>query len=130
MTTRSMLIPGAAILLIVVGYGDGQPAAKWKELQRHDIPGTALEGVTTIIEIPPGAVSARHSHPGEDFGYLIEGTVVLQVDGKPPVTLKAGDVFLTERGRIHNARNIGNTTARAVDTYVIDKGKPGIIPAP
>ena len=89
-----------------------------------------MEGVTTIIEIPPGGVSARHSHPGEDFGYLIEGTIVLQVDGKAPVTLKAGDVFLTERGRIHNARNIGTTTARAVDTYVIDKGKPGIIPAP
>jgi quercetin dioxygenase-like cupin family protein len=52
-----------------------------------------------------------------------------QVDGKPPVTLKAGDVFLTERGRIHTARNTGNTTARAVDTYVIDKGKPGILPA-
>jgi quercetin dioxygenase-like cupin family protein len=129
MTTRSTLISGVAAMLILAGYGDGQPAAKWKELQRHDIPGTALEGVTTIIEIPPGAVSARHSHPGEDFGYLIEGTIVLQVDGKPPVTLKAGDVFLTERGRIHNARNIGNTTARAVDTYVIDKGKPGIIPA-
>jgi quercetin dioxygenase-like cupin family protein len=130
MTTRSRLISGAAMLLMIVGAGAGQPAAKWKELQRHEIPGTALEGVTTIIEIPPGAVSARHSHPGEDFGYLIEGTVVLQVDGKPPITLNAGDVFLTERGRIHNARNIGTTTARAVDTYVIDKGKPGVIPAP
>jgi len=83
-----------------------------------------------MIEIPPGAVSARHSHPGEDFGYLIEGTVVLQVDGKAPVTLRAGDAFLTERGQIHNARNIGTTTARAVDTYIIDKGKPGVIPAP
>jgi quercetin dioxygenase-like cupin family protein len=84
---------------------------------------------TTIIEIPPGGVSARHSHPSEDFGYVIEGIIVLQVDGRPPVTLKAGDVFLTERGRIHNARNIGATAARAVDTYIIDKGKPGVIPA-
>jgi quercetin dioxygenase-like cupin family protein len=130
MTTRSMLISGAAILAMIAGCGAGPPAAKWKELQRHDIPGTALEGVTTMIEIPPGAVSARHSHPGEDFGYLIEGTVVLQIDGKPPVTLRAGDAFLTGRGQIHNARNIGTTTARAVDTYIIDKGKPGVIPAP
>ncbi len=129
MTTRNILISGAAFLATMATTGAQQPAPKFKELQRHEIPGTALEGVTTVVEIPPGGVSARHSHPGEDFGYLIEGTIVLQVDGKPPVTLKAGDVFLTERGRIHNARNIGTTTARAVDTYVIDKGKPGVIPA-
>ena len=83
-----------------------------------------------MIEIPPGVTSARHSHPGADFGYLIEGTIVLQVDGNPPQTLKAGDVFFTERGHFHNARNIGTTTARAVDTYVIDRGKPGITRAP
>jgi quercetin dioxygenase-like cupin family protein len=129
-TTQSMLISGTAILATIAVCGAGQSAANWTELQRHDIPGTGREGVTTVIEIPPGATSARHSHPGEDFGYIIEGTIVLQVDGNPPVTLKAGDVFFTERGHIHNARNIGTTTARAVDTYVIDKGKPGIIPAP
>jgi quercetin dioxygenase-like cupin family protein len=128
-TIRSIRISGTALLVMIAVRGAEQPAAKWKELQRHDIPGTALEGVTTIIEIPPGGVSGRHSHPGEDFGYVIEGTIVLQVDGKPSLTLRAGDVFLTERGRIHNARNMGATTARAVDTYVIDKGKPGVIPA-
>ncbi len=129
MTTRTRLISGAAILaMIPVGVAQ-QPAAKFKELQRREIPGTGLEGVTTVAEIPPGATSARHSHPGEDFGYVIEGTIILYVDGHPPVTLKAGDVFFTERGHIHNARNIGTTTARAVDTYVIDKGKPGITPA-
>jgi quercetin dioxygenase-like cupin family protein len=129
MTMRRILFPAVAILAMLAERGAAQRAAKWKELQRHEIPGTALEGVTTIIEIPPGGISARHSHPGEDFGYLIEGTIVLQVDGKEPVTLKAGDVFETERGRVHNARNVGTTTARAVDTYVIDKGKPGVIPA-
>ena len=130
MITRSILISGPAFLMLIAVSGAQQSAARWRELQRHDIPGTALEGVTTIIEIPVGGASARHSHPGEDFGYVIEGTLVLQVDGKAPVTLKAGDVFLTERGRIHNARNIGDMTAKAVDTYVIDKGKPGVIPAP
>ena len=129
MTTIRMLISGAAILAMIAVSGAQQPAAKWTELQRRDIPGTGREGVTMAIEIPPGATSARHSHPGEDFGYLIEGTIVLQVDGKPPVTVKAGEVFFTERGHIHNARNIGTTTARALDTYIIDKGKPVITPA-
>jgi len=128
--TRTMLISGAAILAMIAVRGAEKPAAKFTELQRRNIPGTGLEGVTTVAEIPPGATTARHSHPGEDFGYLIEGTIVLYVDGKPPITLKAGDVFFTERGHIHNARNIGTTTARAVDTYVIDKGLPGITPAP
>jgi len=127
--TRSMLISGTAILAVIGVCIADQPAAKFTELQRRAIPGTELEGVTTVAEIPPGATSAKHSHPGEDFGYLIEGTIVLMVDGKPPVTVKAGEVFFTERGKMHNARNIGTTTARAVDTYVIDKGKPGLTPA-
>src|ERR1700683_1040375 len=128
--TRTMLISGAAVLAMIAVCRAGKPAATFSELQRRDIPGTGLEGVTTVAEIPPGATSARHSHPGQDFGYVIEGTIVLQVDRKPPVTVKAGEVFFTERGGIHNARNIGTTTARAVDTYVIDKGKSGITPAP
>ena len=122
---RILLISGAAILAAIA-----RSPAKFTELQRRPIPGTELEGVTTVAVIPSGASSARHSHPGADFGYLIEGTIVLQVDGNPPLTVHAGEVFFTERGRIHNARNIGTTPARAVDTYVIDKGKPGITPAP
>jgi quercetin dioxygenase-like cupin family protein len=129
-TTRMILIFGAAILAIIAVCSGQQPAAKFTELQRREIPGTGREGVTTVAEIPPGVTSARHSHPGEDFGYVIEGTIVLMVDGKPPITVRAGEVFFTERGQIHNARNIGTTTARAVDTYIIDKGKPGITPAP
>lgn len=129
-TTRRMLISAAAVLAVLSVSGAQPPAAKFNELQRRAIPGTELEGVTTVAEIPPGATSKRHSHPGEDFGYLIEGTIVLMVDGEPPVTVHAGEVFFTERGRIHNARNIGTTTARAVDTYVIDRGKPGITPVP
>jgi len=127
---RSRLIFGAVILALLAVCGAQPPAAKFTELQRRAIPGTALEGVTTLAEIPPGVTSARHSHPGEDFGYLVEGTIVLYVDGKAPVTVKAGEVFFTARGQVHNARNIGTTMARAVDTYVIDKGKPGVTPAP
>ncbi len=127
--TSGRWIYGAA-LFAILAIGQAQPpAAKWTELQRHDIPGTTREGVTMAIEIPPGITSARHSHPGEDFGYVIEGTIMLYVDGYPPKTVKAGEVFFTERGHVHNARNIGTVTARAVDTYVVDKGQPVTIPA-
>jgi quercetin dioxygenase-like cupin family protein len=128
-TTRRAWIAGAAFLAAIALCGAQQPSSTiWKELPRHDLDVANGEGVTMLIEIPVGGVSARHSHPGEDFGYLLEGTIVLQIDGYPPQTVKAGETFFTPRGRIHNARNIGTTTARAVDTYVIDKGKPVVIP--
>jgi quercetin dioxygenase-like cupin family protein len=127
MTTRTS-ISGAAILATIAVLGAQQPTAKFTELQRHNLTVANGEGVTMVIEIPVGGVSARHSHPGEDFGYVIGGTIVLQIDGSPPLTVKAGETFFTPRGHIHNARNIGKTTARAVDTYIIDKGKPVVIP--
>ena len=128
MTTRAALISGTAILATVAVFGAQQPSAKWTELQRQDLADIAREGVEMSIEIPPGVTTARHSHAGDDFGYVIEGTIVLMVDGNPPLTVKAGEAFFTTRGHIHNARNIGKTTARAVDTYIIDKGKPVVIP--
>ena len=105
-----------------------QPSATWKELQRHDLAPIGREGVEMLIEIPPGVTTARHSHAGDDFGYVIEGTIVLYMDGKPPLTVKAGETFFTERGHIHNATNIGKTMARAVDTYIIDMGTQVVIP--
>jgi quercetin dioxygenase-like cupin family protein len=128
MTTRAALFSGAAVLVTIAVCGAPKPSAKWTELQRHDLTDIGREGVEMLIEIPPGVTTARHSHAGDDFGYVIEGTIVLQVDGQPPLTVKAGETFYTARGHIHNARNIGKTTARAVDTYIIDKGKPVVIP--
>jgi quercetin dioxygenase-like cupin family protein len=127
-TARRTWTAGAAILAAMVVCGAQKPSAKFTELQRHDLTVSSGEGVSMLIEIPAGGVSARHSHPGEDFGYLLQGTIVLEVDGYPPQTVKAGETFFTPRGHFHNARNIGKTTARAIDTYIIDKGKPVVIP--
>src|SRR5580704_5156950 len=118
MTARAGLMSSAAILAAIAVCGSQQPSAKWTELQRHDLADIGREGVEMSIEIPPGVTTARHSHAGDDFGYVIEGTIVLMVDGQPPRTVKAGETFYTERGHVHNARNIGSTMARAVDTYV------------
>jgi len=134
MTTQAAIFSGAAMLATVVLCGaqtssaQRQPASKWVELQRHDLADIGREGVEMLIEIPPGVTTQRHSHAGDDFGYVIQGTIVLMIDGKPPQTVKAGQTFFTERGHIHNARNIGKITAKAVDTYIIDKGTPVVIP--
>jgi quercetin dioxygenase-like cupin family protein len=128
MSTPRVWIAGAAGVAAVALCGGQQPSAKFTELQRHNLTVANGEGVSMLIEIPAGGVSARHSHPGEDFGYLLEGTIVLMIDGYRPQTVKAGETFFTPRGHLHSARNIGTTTAKAVDTYIIDKGKPVVIP--
>lgn len=116
------------VLASLSASGAAPPAARWTELQRRALGDIRREGVEMLIEIPPGVSSARHSHPGDDFGYVIAGTIVLQVDGNPPLTVKAGETFFTARGRVHNARSIGPAAARVVDTYIIDEGKPVVIP--
>ena len=112
----------------VPGWVDASEAFPAMEAQAAELDFTELylENLAETIANARTAGLSVDDYPDD----LIEGTIVLMVDGKPPVTVRAGEVFFTERGQIHNARNIGTTTARAVDTYVIDKGKPGITPAP
>ena len=121
----------AAIIAFAISFGgQAQKAnATWTELQRADLSVAGREGVTMTIVIPPGGESARHSHPGEDFGYLIAGTVVLEFDDGEKKSLSAGDAYVIRRGRVHHARNVGPTPARFLDTYIIDKGWPVVVPA-
>src|SRR5688572_13483795 len=92
-------------------------------LQAHDLstPGRAV--VVARVDFQPGAEIGRHTHPGEEVGYVLEGTLTLEVEGKPPVTLKAGDVFFVEAGRAHGGKN-GNMPGKVLATYVVEKGKP------
>jgi quercetin dioxygenase-like cupin family protein len=115
--------------MTIAGHAQ-QPNATWTELQRGDLSVPGREGVTMAIVIPPGGQSARHSHPGEDFGYLLAGSAVLEFDDGERKTLAAGDAYLIQRGRVHHARNVGGTSARFLDTYVIEKGHPVVTPAP
>jgi quercetin dioxygenase-like cupin family protein len=107
-----------------------QSALKRTVLQKQDLSAPGREAVMAMAELPPDAVAARHTHPGEEMGYVLEGTAVLEVDGKPPVTLKAGEIFFIEAGIPHSARNIGATTAKVLGVYIVEKGKPLASPAP
>lgn len=97
-------------------------------LQTQDLstPGRAV--VVARVDFQPGAEIAKHTHPGEEAGYVLEGTLTLEVEGKPPVTLKAGDAFFVEAGRVHAGRN-GNTPGKVLATYIVEKGKPLAQPA-
>jgi quercetin dioxygenase-like cupin family protein len=99
------------------------------DLQRHDLSAPGREVIQARVEIAPGVTAARHSHPGEEIIYVLEGTLEYQIDGKPPVTLKAGDVFFVPAGAIHSAKNVGSGTGAELATYVVEKGKPLLVPA-
>jgi len=101
-----------------------QTGIKRTDLQRHDLGTTGREAVQVRVDFEPGAAFGRHTHPGEEIIYVLEGSLEYQVEGKPPVTLKAGDVFFVPAGTIHAARNVGSSTAAELATYVVEKGKP------
>ena len=81
------------------------------------------------VEIDPGVASARHSHPGEEIIYVLEGALEYRVEGRPPVTLKPGDVLFIPAGTIHAAKNVGGGPAAELATYVVENGKPLVMVA-
>jgi quercetin dioxygenase-like cupin family protein len=109
----------------------GAPAGGFKRtlIQQADLSIKGYESVMAFGEFGVGAATGRHTHPGEEISFLLEGTLTLEVEGKPTRTLKAGDAFLIEAGRIHEGRNTGSTPARVLATYVVEKGKPLTTPA-
>ena len=73
-------------------------------LQKFDVPGTAYETVIGIAEIAANATIGRHTHPGPESGYMLEGEMVLMIDGQPEKTLRAGDSYQIPAGAVHDAR--------------------------
>ena len=101
-----------------------QPGSKRTNLQRHDLSIPGREVIQVRVDFDPGYVSPKHTHPGEEIIYVIEGTIEYQVEGRPPATYKAGDVLMVPAGTPHSAKNVGNVNAAELATYVVEKGKP------
>jgi len=99
-------------------------------LQRVDVPeSSTMESVTGIAEIMPNVNIGRHTHPGAETGYVIEGTLTLLVDGKAPLPLKAGDSYQVPVRAIHDAKS-GESGAKVLAVYLVEKGKPLASSAP
>ena len=104
-----------------------QPGTNRTDLQRHDLSVPGREVVQARVDFDRGAAFGKHTHPGEEIIYVLEGSLEYQVEGKPPMTLKAGDVLLIPAGTIHAAKNVGSGTAKELATYVVEKGKPLVV---
>jgi quercetin dioxygenase-like cupin family protein len=128
---RSRLIVGSAILFVVtVTIGAQQVAVKRTVLQQGDLSVAGREAVMARAEFPIGGTTGRHTHPGEEISYVLEGTLRMEVAGQPPRSLKTGEVFMIPAGIVHNATNTGSGAATVIATYVVEKGKPVTTPAP
>ena len=119
-TTRIMAIAAlvATTGLALQGAQAQQVGARRIDHQRHDLTVPGREVVQTIVELAPGTTAPRHTHPGEEIIYVLEGLLEYEVEGKPPVTFKAGDVPFIPAGAAHSAGNVGTTNgsgARHVD---------------
>lgn len=124
----------AAVLAGVAGLAAGAatPPASGvtrTDLQRHDLDIPGRETVQVRIDIAPGAVAPRHTHPGEEIIYVLTGSLQYQVADGPWRTFNAGDVLFIPTGTIHAARNIGAVNGAELATYVVEKGKPLVVPA-
>jgi len=97
---------------------------KRTEVQRasSSIPGREI--VQVLTEIPVGVESGWHTHPGEEVGYILAGTVEMRIQDADTLILRAGDGFLIPPRTPHNARDLGPGTGRMLSTYVVEVGQP------
>ena len=123
----SLALPLAALAPPALAE-DSPSGIKRTPLQSIDFP-EGYRTVTGLAEVAPGHASGMHTHPGIETGYVLDGEVLMIVEGQPDRTLKSGDSFVIPSGAKHDVRSIGSVPARAVSVFVIDREKPLASPA-
>lgn len=123
-----------AVVALTVGSGLAaqvaeaqQPEITRIDLQRHDLSVPGRQAIQVLVEFAPGVEFPRHSHPGEELVYMVEGELEYRLDGRPPVTLKAGEVLFIPSGAIHTVKNVGRGKGSELATYIVEKGKPLLV---
>lgn len=106
-----------------------QTGIKRTPLQKVEFP-EGYNTITAIAEVPAGGAAGRHTHPGIEAGYVLEGELSLLVDGQPEKTLRAGDSYQIPAGVVHDAKAHGDKAMKVLGVYVVDKTKPLASPAP
>jgi quercetin dioxygenase-like cupin family protein len=123
MRTGPYFLAGAAAGLLAITTA-AQTGITRQELQRHDLSIPGREMVQVRVGFDPGAAFGRHRHPGEEIVNVLSGVLEYQIEGRPPVTLRAGGVLFIPAGTIHSARNVGTEIGAELATYLVAKGKP------
>ena len=123
-------------LVLAVGMGVGwfghqhlsaqQAPVTRTMLLRTDLAGVeGKEAVIVVAEIAPGATTGKHLHAGQEFAYLLEGSLRLVADGKPAVTLTPGEAFQQPPRQVHEGQNTSATApVKVLAFYIAEKGQP------
>ena len=122
------ILLGLAVAAFAFAGAAGAQGIKRTPLQKIDFP-EGYTTVTAIAEVPAGGAAGRHSHPGIETGYVMEGELTLMIDGQPPKVLKAGESYQIPAGVIHDAK-AADKPFKVLAIYIVDKTKPLATPAP
>jgi quercetin dioxygenase-like cupin family protein len=130
----NLLRPTAVAALLACGLTSSALHAQTaditrQDLQRHALSAPGREAVQVLVGFAPGAVAARHHHPGEEIVYVTQGVLEYRLAGRPPVTLAAGDVLFIPYGVDHEVANVGTGHAAELATYIVETGRPLVVPA-
>ncbi|MGG7578541.1 cupin domain-containing protein [Rhizobium sp. YTUHZ045] len=99
------------------------------DLIKNDIDVPGHEVVQVRVDIAPGVLAPNHSHPGEEVAFVLEGTLEYKLEGREPVTLRAGQSLFIPSGVVHSARNVGSGRASELATYIVRKDEALVVPA-
>jgi quercetin dioxygenase-like cupin family protein len=112
---------------------DSQPATTpgvtRKILSQTDGPAPGYVTILAEATIDPGVMIGRHTHPGIESAYVLEGGFDLPIQGQPTRTIKPGDGFHIPPETPHAGGKSGEVKTRILVTYVVEKGKPLASPA-
>lgn len=106
------------------------PAFKRLELVKQMYPADKYMTWMYMVIVEPGGTVPRHTHPGIEMGYMLEGEATLAVEGQPDLMMKAESTYNVPPGVAHEAKNVGSKPARLIATFVVEKDKPLASPAP
>jgi len=119
----------ASILVGLTGFVIAQQAGfKRTLLQTQDLSIPEKVVVQALAEFSPGIAAGRHTHPGEEIGYVLEGQLEIKIDGKPSQIIQAGQTFFIPSGMVHDGINTHSGNTKVLATYVVEKGKPVATP--
>ncbi|ARQ01408.1 cupin domain-containing protein [Pseudorhodoplanes sinuspersici] len=96
---------------------------------KSDVPNSNYEVITAMVELAPGFKAGRHSRPGIVQAQVVDGEFLLALDGQPEKTFRAGEALEVPHGAVHNEGAVGDKPAKLIAVYVVEKGKPLVVPA-
>ena len=127
----TILAAGFAIAVIMNQFIFAQqPPLKSAVLRKVDLTGIkGKEVVMLLTEIPPGGVTEKNYNIGEEFAYILEGSYVLEIEGRRPVTYKPGETYHVLPMQSHFARNLSATAPVKIVVFLITNSEqPGSVP--